>query len=50
MNSANPTPGEVQRAIDETMRAFNLITSGLALTMAALAGRSLVKAVASATR
>jgi uncharacterized membrane protein HdeD (DUF308 family) len=28
----------------------NLITSGLAITMAALAGRSLVKAVASATR
>lgn len=28
----------------------NLITSGLAITMAALAGRRLVKAVASATR
>jgi uncharacterized membrane protein HdeD (DUF308 family) len=27
----------------------NLITSGLAITMAALAGRSIVKAVASAT-
>ena len=58
MTSSN-SPTEMRRGIEETMRAhwvlflaqgLIMMTSGLAITMAALAGRSPVKGAASAMR